>query len=201
MSVATPPQRTFHAQTAFRRFSVPEYHRLIQTGILTDEDAVELLDGYLVLKMPRNPPHDSVIGALTALLPQLIPAGWTLRIQPAMTLPQSEPEPDATLVRGSWRDYRGRHPIPADVGMVLEVADSSLDRDRDDKGPIYAAAGLPVYWIINLVDRQVEVYSQPTPSGTAVLYAQRQDYRLGDTVPMVLDGAVVGTLAVQDVLP
>lgn len=187
----------FRAQTAFRRFTVAEYHRLIDIGVLTDEDKVELLNGYLVLKMARNPPHDATINAFSALLPRLLPAGWTVRVQSAVTLAQSEPEPDVVVTRGQWRDYLARHPGPADVGLVIEVADSSLDRDREDKGPIYAAAGLPEYWIVNLVDRQVEVYSQPGPAG----YQQRRDYRTGDAVPLSLGGASVGSVPVQDVLP
>jgi Uma2 family endonuclease len=200
MSVGTAPP-TFRAFTAFRRFSVAEYHQLIQTRILTDEDKVELLDGYVVLKMPRNPPHDARIQKLNRLLIQHLPTGWDIRIQLAVTLAHSEPEPDVAVVRGSADDYETRHPGAGDVGLVVEIADSSLTRDRDDKGPIYADAGLPVYWIVNLVDRQVEVYTQPTGSGTAARFALRQDYRQGNAIPVVLDGAVTGHIAVQDLLP
>jgi Uma2 family endonuclease len=144
MSVGTPPHPGFHAMTAFRRFSVAEYHRLIETGVLTEEDKVELLNGYVVLKMLRNPPHDSRIQKLNRLLMALLPAGWDIRMQLAVTLASSEPEPDVAVVRGSPADYEVDHPGAGDIGLLLEVADSSLTRDRDDKGPIYADAGLPV---------------------------------------------------------
>ena len=201
MSVAAPAAPPPPPGGSFRRFTVAEYHRLIQTGILTDEDKVELLNGYLVLKMPRNPPHDARIQKLNRLLIPILPAGWDIRIQLAVTLTDSEPEPDAAVVRGSADVYEARHPGAGDVGLIVEVADSSLTRERDDKGPIYADAGLPVYWIVNLVDRQVEAYTHPTGAGTGARYAQRNDYRRGDTVPVVLDGTQVGQMAVWDLLP
>src|SRR5438128_1194075 len=133
----------------FRRFSVAEYHRLIQTGILTEDDNLELLEGYLVCKMSRNPPHDATIQKATKRLFRVLPAGWDLRIQSAVTLPDSEPEPDFAVVRGDETAYRAHHPGPPDVGLVIEVADSTLPGDRDDKGRIYARAGIPTYWIVN----------------------------------------------------
>jgi Uma2 family endonuclease len=201
MSVAAPPAALPPPSGPLRGLTVAEYHHLIETGYLTDEDKVELLNGFLVHKMPRNPPHDAAINAFTELLPGLIPSGWTLRVQSAITLTQSEPEPDLTVVRGAWRDYRSRHPIPAEIGLVIEVADTSHARDRNDKAPIYAAAGLPVYWIVNLVDRQIEVYTKPAGTGSNARYASRQDFRSGDLLPFALDGTVIGQIAIQDVLP
>ncbi len=157
---AAAPSPFFH-DSGFRRFTVDEYHRLIDIGLLNGDDAVELLDGYLVLKMPHNPPHDSGIQALMELFRAALPAGWALRVQSAVTLAESEPEPDAAVVRGSWKDYRKDHPRPKDIALVVEVADSSVDRDRKGKGPIYAAAGIPVYWIVNIPEARVEVYSDP----------------------------------------
>ena len=202
MSVAAPPPPPrLKAYAALRPFSVAEYQRLTEIGILTDEDKVELLDGLVVLKMPRNPPHDSSIQALAQLIPPLLPVGWSVRSQLAVVVATSVPEPDVAVARGSWRDYHTRHLGPADVGLVIEVAESSLDRDREDKRPIYADAGIPVYWIVNLVDQQVEVYTAPTGGGPTAAYAQRQDFRAGDSIPLVLDGTVVGQVAVADVLP
>src|SRR5437763_640993 len=134
----------------FRRFTVDEYHRLIEIGILTEDDNLELLDGYLVLKMSKNPPHEGSIDLASDLLNAHKPTGWIVRVQEAVTLSESEPEPDLVLARGNRRSYLKRHPGPADVGLVIEVADSSLASDRADKGPIYARAGLPTYWIVNL---------------------------------------------------
>jgi Uma2 family endonuclease len=186
---------------SFRRFSVAEYHRLIQLGILTDEDKLELLDGYLVLKMPRNPPHDARIQKLTRLLFALLPPGWDIRVQLAVTFGESEAEPDITLVRGTADDFESRHPGAADIGLLIEVADTSLDRDREDKGPIYADAGIETYWIVNLVDRQIEVYSSPTGPTSNPTFNSSKIYRSGDSVPFILDGKTTGLIAVHDVLP
>src|SRR3954447_11137654 len=95
--VSTP---LFGGMHSLRRFSVDEYHRMIETGILDETDRVELLDGYVVLKMPRNPPHDGTIQKVQKRLLQFAPVGWEVRIQSALTLPESEPEPDLAVVRG-----------------------------------------------------------------------------------------------------
>jgi Uma2 family endonuclease len=204
MSVAVaskPVARVAPSLGSLRQFSVAEYHRMIETDILTEEDKVELLNGYVVLKMPRNPPHDSTISALNRLLSGIIQANWILRIQSAVTFALSEPEPDLVLARGSWRDYSARHPDGGDIGLLIEVADSSLSRDRDEKGPIYAEAGVVEYWIVNLVGRQIEVYSNPTGTGPNASYSGHQVYHSGDSVPLILDGITIAQFAVQDILP
>ena len=186
---------------SFRRISVDEYHRMIAANILTDEDKVELLEGYVVLKMPRNPPHDSALDLLNGLLPSAPPAGWIVRIQQAITLSDSEPEPDYAIVRGTRRSFANRHPIPSEIGLLVEVSNSSLQRDRQDKVRIYGRAGIPYYWIVNIPDSRIEVYSAPSGSVALPGYGQRQDYQLGDLVPLILDGVVVAQIAVRDMLP
>jgi Uma2 family endonuclease len=185
----------------FRRFSVAEYHRLIDIGLLTENDNLELIEGYLIHKMSRNPPHDSCIHLALRMLLRCLPPDWSLRIQSAITLSDSEPEPDLAVVRGDERTYAARHPSPADVGLVIEVADSTLLGDRADKGRIYARAGIAIYWIVNLIDRQVEVYSSPSSSGAVPAYGQRTDYGVGDQVPLLLDGVLVANFPVHDLLP
>jgi hypothetical protein len=197
-AAALPYQGTM---AGFRRFSVAEYHKLIELGILTEDDNLELLDGYLVHKMSRNPPHDSCLHLTLRAFLRVLPAGWSVRIQSAVTLSDSEPEPDIAAVRGDERRYTARHPGSADVGVVVEVSDSTLPGDRDDKGRIYAAAGIPSFWIINLVDRQVEVYTSPSGPAAQPGFSQRSVYRTGDSVPLVLDGTTVAQIAVQDLLP
>jgi Uma2 family endonuclease len=184
----------------FRRFSVAEYHRLIQCGILTEDDNIELLEGYLVQKMSGTPAHDGTVQLVEKALRDRR-EGWSVRIKSAVTLNDSEPEPDFAIVRGEERTYRSRHPGPADIGLVIEVADSTLPGDRADKGRIYARAGIPSYWIVNLCDRQVEVYTNPSGPTPQPAYAQRVDYHVGDSIPLVLDGVVMGTIPVQDMLP
>ncbi len=185
----------------FRRFSVAEYHKLIDIGLLTEDDNLELIEGYLVLKMSRNPPHDSCIHLALRMLLRCLPPDWSVRVQSAITLSDSEPEPDLAVVRGDERTYAARHPAPADVGLLIEVADSTLLGDRADKGRIYARAGIAVYWIINLIDRQVEVYSSPSGSAVSAGYGQRTDYGAADQLPLVLDGTVVASTPVRDLLP
>jgi Uma2 family endonuclease len=122
-------------------------------------------------------------------------------VQCAITLGDSEPEPDGAVVRGDARTYLTRYPGPGDVGLVIEVADSTLAADRIDKGRIYARAGIVCYWIVNLVDRQIEVYTSPSGPTAAPAFAQQADYHVGDAVPLVLDGTTVVSIPVQDLLP
>jgi Uma2 family endonuclease len=185
----------------FRRFSVAEYHRLIELGMLTEDDNLELLEGYLVHKMSRNPPHDATIQKGMKRWLRLLPAGWDLRVQSAITLTDSEPEPDFAIVRGDENTYLTRHPSAADIGLVVEVSDSTLPGDRDDKGRIYAGAAIPCYWIVNLTDWQVEVYTLPSGPAPVPKFAQRVDYRPGDSVSLVLGGTAQVQVAVQDLLP
>jgi Uma2 family endonuclease len=199
----TPPPTpvTYGLDASTFRFSVARYQRMIETGILTAEDKVELLENYLVLKMPRNPLHDGTVQLATEALLRVVPQGWRLRVQLTVVLPDSQPEPDFSIVRGDARTYLTRHPGPSDVGLIVEVAESSLLRDQRDKTRIYARAGIPCYWIVNLVDRRIEVYSQPSGPAAVPAYASFQLYQPGDSVPLVLDGNTVGTVSVDELLP
>ena len=184
-----------------RRFTVAEYHRMIDAGILTEDDNVELLKGWIVPKMARNPPHDGTIDVLEgAIAPQLL-ANWFLRVQSAITTDDSEPEPDLAAVRGHRRTFMQRHPGPADIGMLIEVADPTLAQDRQVKGPLYALARVPGYWIVNLGDRCIEVYTDPDGTPASPRYNTRKDYRPGDTIPLILDAQLVASFAVNDLLP
>ncbi len=184
-----------------RRFSVAEYHRMIDAGILTEDDPVELLEGWIVPKMPRNPPHDGTIQLANVRVGRRLPVGWTIRVQCAVTTGDSEPEPDVTVVRGDETSYLARHPGPADIGTLIEVADSSLSRDRHEKGTAYAHARIALYWIINLTDRWIEVYTDPDPSANPPVYANRTDYRPGEQIPLVLDSTTVALIPVSELLP
>jgi Uma2 family endonuclease len=199
-TTTAPPMRHYLAQSTFRRFTLDEYHKLIEIGVLVDGEPYELLEGHLVLKMSRGTPHDSIILVLTKRFVRLAPMGWEPRVRSAITLTNnSEPEPDFALVRGDETTFRKRHPNPADIGLVAEVSDSSLAIDRHDKGSIYAANGIPVYWVVNVPEKLVEVYTQPSGTGDAATYAHRQDYVPGSAVPVTLDGVQVGTVSVNDI--
>jgi Uma2 family endonuclease len=196
---ATPPpacQEPFGGMANLRRFSVDEYHRMIEDGILKEKEPVELLKGFLVLKISRTPQHDGAMDLFEGALTGLVPPTWFLRIQRAIALSDSEPEPDYAIVRGMRRDYLNRHPRPNEVGLLVEISRSRLGKDTTDKIAIYAEAGIPTHWIVDVDGRKIEVHSQP--SGT--IYAHRADYVVGDSVPLVLDENTVGAVAVADVM-
>jgi Uma2 family endonuclease len=191
---ASPP--SLLSVAGVKRFTPAQYHALITSGIITEGEAVELLEGYLVEKSTRNPPHEMSLRRMTARLPKYV-SGWFLQVQGAIALGASEPEPDGVLLRGDETTCDGRLPTAADMGLIIEISDSTLAFDCRDKGRIYARAGIPVYWIVNVADRQVEVYTDPDPTADHT----RTDYRPGDVVPIALDGTAVGTIPVNDLVP
>jgi Uma2 family endonuclease len=182
------------------RLSIAQYHQMVQSGILTDDDPVELLEGWLVTKVPKNPPHRLARQLMREALADLVPAGWYVDAQEPITTTDSEPEPDVVIVRGDRRDYRNRHPGPEDVALVVEVSDTTLQRDRTTKQRLYAAAGIATYWIVNLVDGQIEVYTEPGGPADIPHYARRDDYQREATLTLTLDGQAVGALAVAAVI-
>jgi Uma2 family endonuclease len=185
-----------------RRFSVDEYQRMTRAGILTDEDDVELLEGWIVLKMPRNPPHDAIVARLiNKLLGPRLPADWFCRGQSAIQTTSSQPEPDVVVVRGSEFDYLDRHSTPDDIALVIEVADSTLYRDREVKGPVYARAGIQSYWIVNWPERRVELYTDPTGPAEEPGYRNHQDVGIESTVPLVIAGRVLAAIPVGEMFP
>jgi Uma2 family endonuclease len=185
----------------FKRFTVPEYQELVRLGTIGENENLVLIEGYLVRKMSKNPPHENALQKLPYVLIPALPAGWLARFQSVITLSDSEPEPDGAIVRGGVTDFASRHPGPADFGIVIEIADTSLAVDRTDSHRIYARAGIPEYWIVNIPDRQIEVYTDPQPATNPPAYATRRTYSATDAVPVILDGVTVGTIAVADVLP
>jgi hypothetical protein len=198
---ATATPVTYGHDASIARFSVARYQMMIEAGILTSEDKVELLENYVVLKMSRNPPHDGTIQVITGTLAPVVPPGWCVRSQLTVVLTDSQPEPDFSLARGGSRTYLARHPTPADIGLIIEVANSSLLRDQRDKTRIYARGGIVCYWIVNLVDQRIEVYTQPSGPTAVPAYGSFQTYRPGDAVPLVLDGTTVATVPASELLP
>ena len=183
------------------RISVDQYHLMIESGVFADDEAVELLEGWLMPKMPKNPPHNLAVGLVCDALQAILPQGWHIDCQGSVTTSDSEPEPDVSVVRGKRRDYPSGHPEPKDVGMLVEVSDTTLTRDRGTKKQIYARAAIPVYWIVNLVDKQVEVLTDPTGPADQPDYAQKQIYKPGDAVPVMLDRKEVGKVPADAILP
>lgn len=182
----------------FYRLSVEQYQEMAREGILLDGDPVELVEGWLIAKMPKTPPHVVAAGLMRDALSRAIPAGWFVLTQAPITTFDSEPEPDTMVVRGHRRDYRDRHPTPDDVGLVVEVADTSLAYDRTTKRRMYARAGVVHYWIVNLAAGQVEAHSEPTDAGG---YDRCDIFNRDADVPLILDGREVGRIAVREILP
>ena len=184
-----------------RRWTRTEYHQLARVGILLEDEPVELVDGQLIVAERKTPPHSLVVGLTADALRAAFGGGWFVRQQGPIALDDhSEPESDVDVVPGGPRDYLADHPDrPV---LVVEVADSSLLLDRHHKGSAYARAGLPDYWIVNLVDRQVEVYRRPGTDPAADFGWRYLDVRTlaaGATVtPLALPEA---RIAVAELLP
>lgn len=183
------------------RLSVAQYLQMARAGILTEEDRVELLEGVLVTKMGKNPPHIWSSSQTYDALVRILPAGWCIYKEEPIVAGESTPEPDGLVVRGSREDYKGRLPGAPDAVLVIEVADTTLPRDQAEKKRIYARAAIPIYWIINLNGNRIEVYSDPTGPEAQPDYHTRRDYGPDDEVPVVIEGREVGRLAVRDLLP
>jgi Uma2 family endonuclease len=144
-----------------RKWKRVEYDRLIECGFFRPDDAVELVGGQLIVAEPQGNRHATSIRAVEEALRTALGAGWEVRTQLPVALDdESEPEPDVTVVPGSFRDYAAAH--PSRPLLVVEVSESTLAFDRAHKGSLYARAGLADYWIVNLVDRVLEVFREPT---------------------------------------
>ncbi|HET6422036.1 MAG TPA: Uma2 family endonuclease [Planctomycetaceae bacterium] len=179
-----------------KRFTVAEYEELVNSGVFDEDDNCELLEGWLVPKMTKNPLHDGTIDLLDGLLDEALPPGWHTRGQNAIVTSDSVPEPDLAVVRGSRGDYRIQHPKPGDIAVVIEVAHTTLRADRQ-KAAIYARAGIPEYWLVNLVDWQLERMTHPSSDGR---YQQTDILTVNDAVPLVIAGSEVGQISLQDLL-
>jgi Uma2 family endonuclease len=200
MSTMTPmpPSAPDWVPTPLHRLTVEQYEAMVASGIIKASDRVHLINGCLVGKMTHHPPHAIADELCGKALDRLLPAGWSTRgAKPVRILGlASEPEPDRSVVRGDIRDYERLHPGPVDVALVVEVSKSSLAADRK-MAEIYGKAGIPAYWIVNVVDRQVEVYSRPGPAGYDSLEVFAPPYVL----TVFIDGVAVGEIAVEDILP
>jgi Uma2 family endonuclease len=183
------------------RFSVAQYHEMIRTGILDEDAPVELLEGWIVTKMAKNPPHCFSNDLAQESLAQVLPSGYFVRAQQPLTTHDSEPEPDVMVVKGDRRDFLQRHPHGHEIPLIVEVADASLARDRKLKRRVYARAGVAMYWIINLTKRQIEVYTEPLGKAEKADYRVRRDYHAEEEIPLTIDGQEIGRLAVNALLP
>ena len=196
-------------KASFVRISVDQYHKMIDTGILPEDASVELLHGMLVRKdrstigedpLGQSPLHRQAIVKLTALVPRIQTATRQLQIQlPIVVSPDHEPEPDGAVILGAYEDFSTRLPTAAEVSCVIEVAHSSLERDEEDKLPIYASAGISQYLIVNLRTGTVEEYTEPDPfSGR---YRTKATFSPGEVVSLGLGGSETLKVDAAELLP
>ncbi len=197
-AMPTQPAGPIRIPSPLYRMTLEKYESLIASGFFAKHDDVHLINGYVVNRMAESPLHGAVLEAVRIAIEAILLAAWHTRSQSGLRIPAqvSIPRPDLAVVRGTPRDYLKRYPDAADAALVAEVSISSLDEDRA-MAEIYGKAGIPVYWIVNLVDGQVEVYSDPGPSG----YRSHEVLAPGHVLSVVIDGVVIGEIPVADILP
>lgn len=183
------------------RFTVDQYRRMSESGTLTEDDAVELLEGLVVPKMTKNPPHILVCKLLRRSLERLLGDGWHVATQDPIATDDSEPEPDLAVLRGDEEDYANRLPTRDDCPLVIEVADTTLSRDRGIKRRIYARAGISQYWIVSIADQTVEVFTEPTGARDLPAYGHAARYVPGESIPVIIDGVHVGEITITSLFP
>lgn len=179
-----------------KRWTLEEYHRLVDTGVL-DDVRVELVEGWITPKMTRNTLHDGTLQIVHDVLIQIVGRQLLVRNQSAFTTLTSELEPDFAIVKGTHREYLQRHPGGMDTLLIVEVADSSLPKDRR-KALIYAGAGVPEYWIINLQQNCVEVFQKVNPQTHQ--YSVQHIHTREQTLTFQL-GEQKHSIAVVDLIP
>jgi Uma2 family endonuclease len=198
--MATQTQSTGTGLVPYR-INVRQFEKMIDADIFPEGVHVELLAGILTA-MTTNPPHIIIVTRLATLLRPLLPADRILfEEKPLQFSPRWRPEPDITVICGPDSIYLGRLPRPAEIGLIIEVADTTYSKDAGIKLRRYATARVPIYWIVNLGQRQVEVYTDPQGRGRTALYRGIVIHKEGEQVPVVIDGQERGVLAVADLLP
>lgn len=149
-----------------RRFSVEEYHQMVLAGILKEDDRVELIAGEIIEMTPIGPRHSFCVARLTDHFAVSLHGLAVVWVQSPIRLsPDSEPQPDVAVIRSPLTRYADTHPGPDDVLLVIEVADTTVDHDRLRKIPLYARAGIPETWLVNLPAEVIEVHRDPTQDG------------------------------------
>lgn len=183
-----------------RRWTRQEYDRLIEIGLLQEDDPIELIEGRLVVTEPQHDPHARAVELVAEALPLALGRRWRIRVQLPLALgPDSEPEPDVSVVRGTPRDAPSGHPTTA--ALVVEVADSSLRLDRGPKARVYARAGIADYWIVNLIDRVLEVHREPSGPRPGGQSAYAAVHTLDADAIIAPLAAPPARIAVADLLP
>ncbi len=184
-----------------RKFTVPEYEKLMDSEALHPALRTEMVEGWVIDKMVRHARHDSTLQYADDVLSQNLTDDWRLRRQSAIILDGSNPEPDLVIVPGPKSRFLREHPRPFEVALLVEVSDSTLSYDRGMKLRDYARNGIAVYWILNTVQRQVEVYENPSGPTDAPTYQTTRVYQAGEVVPLALRDLAVRNIRVDDLIP
>jgi Uma2 family endonuclease len=184
-----------------RRFTRPEYERLAELCFFLPGERLELIDGFLIVREPQNSPHATAVRLVVRALRAVFRSGWLVDSQMPVALDEySQPEPDVAVVRGDIRDYRHGHPTRAE--LIVEVAESRLAFDREYKASLYARAGIADYWVLNLVDRVLEVHREPESSEIAPYgFRYRAITPLATPATVSPLAAPTATIPVADLLP
>jgi Uma2 family endonuclease len=149
-------------QVARKLFTTTDYHRMIEAGVFTEDDRVELIDGEIIKMFAIGPRHAACVDRLAEFLRDKVRKLAIVRVQNPVQLNEySEPEPDIALLKRRADFYAQGHPLPADVLIAIEVSDTSVEKDRELKIPAYARAGIPEAWLVDLLNDRIEVHTQP----------------------------------------
>jgi Uma2 family endonuclease len=183
------------------RLTVRQFEKMIDCGILRADDRVELLAGLLIKKMTTYDPHDFAVDQLGAVLGRILPDDWIARQEKSVVLGRYwRPQPDIAVARGPRTRYRSKAPRAADLGFLAEVADSSYAKDRGPKWKKYAGCGVPTYWIVNIPERRIEVYSSPSGRGKSARYTDHKNYGPDEEVPIIVEGRELGRIKVSEIV-
>ena len=183
-----------------RRITVAEYQQLTVAGFFAKDERFELLDGLIVRRPTFRPPHAATYNRVRKRLDREVPAGWYVYCRPGVALEVSVPEPDLCVLRELDEEYQTRLPTANDLGIVIDVTDAGLLTVKRDKLRIYAAGRVPVRWLVNIPERQIEVYTDPQPTADPPAYATVRVFPRGQDVPLELDGVAVAAVPVGDQL-
>lgn len=183
------------------RMTIDEYHRRVAAGEFADRGTVELLEGVVTCKARQSLRHEGAVEKVREVLQKLLPEGWHLRIQQPILTTDSRPEPDVALVQGAIDGYLNRLPEAEDVALVIEVADGSLTQDRRLKSRVYARAGVICYWILNLIDGQLEAFTNPSGLVPMPGFHEQRVYRSEDKLSLVIGLTDLGSIRVADMIP
>ena len=200
-SVKTSEPATGREGPNLYRLSVQQYFQMMDAGIFKEGQRVELLGGLLIEKRTKYPPHNFGVGSFAEHLRNIVSPGWFVREEKALDLdPLSRPEPDIVVARGPQSLYSRRDPTVKDIALVIEVADSSYSEDRNRKWNLYAAAKVPIYIILNIPARRVELYRKPIGRGATARYRETEVFEESSDLPVVIEGVELGQIAVRGVL-